>query len=86
MTEESKSQEFKMKNIEETRNYFIKEIGQNELNYIEFFLILASAITGCISISAFASLLGVSIVIPSSAIRLKICAIAAGIKKFKEET
>ena len=31
MTEESKSQEFKMKNIEETRNYFIKEIGQNEL-------------------------------------------------------
>ena len=55
------------------------------LNYIECFLILASAITGCISISAFASLLGVSIVIPSSTIRSKICAIATGIKKFKKK-
>ena len=40
------------------------------LNYIEHFLILASAVTGCISISAFASLLGIMI----SAIGLKICA------------
>ena len=40
------------------------------LNYIEHFLILASAITVCISIS-------------SSAIRLKVCAIAAGIKTYK---
>ena len=51
------------------------------LNYIEHFLILASAITGCISISAFASLLGIPIGIMSSAIELKICVIAAGIKK-----
>ena len=53
------------------------------LNYIEHFLILASTITGCISISAFASLLGVSIGITSSAIGLKTCAITAGIKNFK---
>ena len=51
------------------------------LSCIEHFLILASAITGCISISAFASLLGISIVITSSAIGLKIFAVAAGIKK-----
>ena len=38
------------------------------LNYIELFLILASTITGCISISAFASLLGIPIEITKSAI------------------
>ena len=53
------------------------------LNYIEHFLTLASAITGYISISAFASLIGISIGIKSSAIGLKICAITAGIKKYK---
>ena len=53
------------------------------LNYIERFLILASAITGCISISAFASLLGIPIGNTSSAIGLKIWAIAAGIKNYK---
>ena len=52
-------------------------------NYIQYFLILASTITGCISISASASLLGIAIGISSSAVGLKICAIAAGIKKYK---
>ena len=52
-------------------------------NYIEHFLVLVSTITGCISISAFANLLGISIGITSSAIELKICAIARGIKKYK---
>ena len=50
------------------------------LNYIEHFLVLASAVTGCISISAFASLLGIPIEITSSAIGLKTCAIIAGVK------
>ena len=36
------------------------------LNYIEHFFILASVIMGCISISAFASLLGIPIGITSS--------------------
>ena len=48
------------------------------LNYIENLLILASEIIICISISAFASLLCISTVITSSAIGLKICAIATG--------
>ena len=49
------------------------------INYIENVLILATTSTGCILISAFASLLGISIGITSSAIGLKICAIGAGI-------
>ena len=38
------------------------------LNYIEHFLILGSAITGCVSVFAFASLVGIPIVIRSSTI------------------
>ena len=53
------------------------------LNYIEHFLVLVSTITGYISTSAFASLICICIGITSSAIGLKICAIAAGIKKYK---
>ena len=52
------------------------------LDYIWHFLILVSAITGCISISSFASLFGIPIRITSSAIGLKNCAMAAGTKKF----
>ena len=53
------------------------------LNYIKHLLVLAFTITECISISVFASLLGIRIGMTSSAIGLKICAIAAGIKKYK---
>ena len=64
MVEENISKEFRLKNIDKTRNYFLEEIEQNELmskkhikvcatlNYIEHFLILVSAITRRISISA----------------------------------
>ena len=95
--EENISQEFRFKNIDETRNYFLEEIEQNKLmsrkhkkvcatlNYYQLFLILASTITGCISISAFASLVAISIGITSSAIRLKFCAIAVGIKWKKKK-
>ena len=39
MGEENKSQEFGLKNIDKTRNYFIEEINQNELlDYIEHLL------------------------------------------------
>ena len=77
------------------KNYFLEEIERNELmrkknkkvcttlNYIEHILILASANTGCISTSTLAYLLGIAIGITSSAIGLKICAITAGIKKYK---
>ena len=42
------------------------------LNYIEYVLILASAVAIGISISTFASLLGIPIRIMSSAMRLRI--------------
>ena len=65
MGEENISQEFRLKNIDKTKNYFLEDIEQNELmsrkhkkvftilNYIELFLVLASSITECISISDF---------------------------------
>ena len=53
------------------------------LNYLEYLLILDSAVTGCLSISTFASLFDISIRIMSSAVGIKICAITAGIQKYK---
>ena len=50
------------------------------LNYTEHLLILISTVTGCVSISDFASLVGIPIGIMSSTIGLKICVITAGIK------
>ena len=44
---------------------------------------LVSTITGCISISAITSLIGIPIEITSSATGLKICAITAGVKNDK---
>ena len=85
------SQEFRLKNIDETRNHFLEEIEQKKLmsrkyksvcaflNYNEHFLNLASTNTGCISISNFVSLLGIPTVIRSSAIGFNVCVIAAGI-------
>ena len=53
------------------------------LEYIEHFLILAFTITGCVFISAFASLVGTYISIKSFTVGLEIFAISAGIKKYK---
>ena len=53
------------------------------LNYLEYLLILDSAVTGCLSISTFASLFDIRIRIMSSAVGIKICAITAGIQKYK---
>ena len=64
MAEEKISQEFRQKNIDEKINYLTEVINRNKLmskkhkkvcatlNYTEQFLILGSAITGCISIYA----------------------------------
>ena len=53
------------------------------LNYIEYSLILISTVTGCVSISAVASLAGTLIGITSSAVGLKICVSTAGIKRYE---
>ena len=54
------------------------------LNYIEHFLIPASKITGCISISDFASLPGIPIGITSSAIQLKFFPMDGRIEKISQ--
>ena len=79
MVKEIKSQEFNLGNRDETINYFIEETNQNELiskkhtkkdlkslNYIDHLLILTSAVTWCVSISALASLVCIPIGIVSS--------------------
>ena len=53
------------------------------LNYVEHLLILVLTVTGCISISAFTSLVCVPVGITISAVGIKICAITAGIKKYE---
>ena len=80
MSEENITQKFTPKNIDKIRNYLIEEINQNELiskkhkpvyrnlNYMEHSLILISTIIGCVFISDFAFLVGVSVGITSSAI------------------
>ena len=92
MSEENISKEFRLKNKDETRNYLIEEINQNELmskkhskiyrllNYIEHLLTLISTVTGYVSIFVFTSLVGICIGITTSTIGLKICVITAGIK------
>ena len=95
MPEENMNGEYRLKRIDEIRNYIIEEINRNEListkhknvsrvlNYIDYSLIGISIFTGCVSISAFASLVGFTIGTASSTIWLEICVITAGIKKYK---
>ena len=94
MVEEA-SPEFRSRKIDETRNYLIDEVKHNDLmsgkykksckylKYAEHLLILASAVTGCISISAFASLDAIPVGITSSVVGIKVLAVTAGIKKYK---
>ena len=90
------SQEFRLKNIDEVRNYLFEDIKQNELmskkhkkvcttlNYVDHLIILVFTITGFNSVSTFFFfLLGIPIAITSSALGQKICVITAGIKNYE---
>ena len=91
---ENVSLDFRLKKIDETRNCFLDEIKHNDLmnekhkkgcralNYFEHFLISVSAVSGCVSISAFASFAGVPVGIASSAVGLKFFTIIAEIKTY----
>ena len=80
---ENISQEFRLKSMDKTRNYISRRNKSKlidgrkhkkvcaTLNYIEHFLILGSAITGCISISPFTSLVGILLGIIGSTAGLK---------------
>ena len=87
--------EVQIKKIDETRNYLLEEIKLNELtrekykktcrylNCVEHLFILASTISSCVLISAFALLVCVLAGIRSSAVGINICAITARIKNYK---
>ena len=51
------------------------------LNYVEHLFILASTVTGCVSISAFASWFCVPFGVPTVVIRIR--TITAGMKNYK---
>lgn len=51
------------------------------LNYSEYFLVFDFAVSGCISISTFASLVDAPVGNERYAVWWKICVITAGIKK-----
>ena len=94
MPAENINEAFRLKKIDEIIIYLIEQINRNELmskkyknvcrilNKIDHLLIVISTNNRCITISAFASLVGIPIGVTSSEIRLKICAITAGIKKY----
>ena len=81
--------------IDETRNYILEEIKYNDLmsekykktfkylNYVEHLLISVSTVTGCVSISVFASLVCVPVGNTSPAVGIKMYAITAEIKRYK---
>ena len=76
--EENINQEFRLIKINEIGNHLTEEINQNKLmskkhkksskvlNYIDHLLIAISTITGYVSISTFASLVGIPIGITNS--------------------
>ena len=86
---------FRLKKIDETINHLLEEVKHNDLmgekykntykylNYVEYFLFLASTNISYDSVSEFASLVCVPVCITSSAVGLKICAITVGIKRYK---
>ena len=82
-------QEFIFLKKQSKMNWWVKSTDRQiwaDRLYIEHILILASTITGCISISAFAFLIGIPIGVTRSGIWLKIYAITAGIKGYKSMT
>ena len=84
MSEQNISKEFRLENIDEARNYLIEEVKlvYRILNVFEYWYILISTITGCVSTFVFAFLVGISIGITSSTIGLKICIVTTWIKNY----
>ena len=88
MVEEA-SLDCRLRKLDETRNYLLDDIKHNDLmsekykktckylNYVEHLPILASTVTGYVSISAFSSLVCVPVGIVSCAVGINICAIIA---------
>ena len=93
MTGGNISQEFRLKEVDEKRNYFIEEVKQNKLiskkhkkifrtlNQTDHLFILVSTVTGCVSVSPCTSLVSIPVGTANSATTMRVCTITAGIKK-----
>ena len=96
MKEGNIHQEFRLKEIDKTRNYFIEELKQHQLirktdkkackilTYTDSLLILASTVTGCVSISTFCFLICIPVDLASSATKTKVFVILAGIRSISQ--
>ena len=95
MAKENVSLDSRLTKIDETRNYLLDETEHyglmseehrkvcRALNSFEHFLVFVSAASGCVSISAFASLVDVPVGIANFAVGLKIWALTSRIKMCK---
>ena len=72
---------FKDKHVKRMNGKYINTC--KHLNYVEHLLILLLTVTGCVSISTFASLVCVPVSITSSEVGIKLCAITTRIRKYK---
>ena len=93
MVEEA-SPEFRLRKINETRNYLSDEVKHDIMsekcqntciysNYVQHLLILVSHVTGSVSVSAIASLVSILVGITRFELGIKIFVITAGIKNYK---
>ena len=57
---------FRLRKVNQIRNYFLEEIKPWTLNYIKHLIDFACAVIACVLISAFYSLYGIPIGIASS--------------------
>ena len=92
------SLEFRLKRVDETKNYLLEKIKHNDLvsekykksckylNYVEGLIILASKVNSWVSVSSFDPLVCVPVGIASSVVRTKNCAIAAEVNRHKSIT
>ena len=88
------NQESRLRKIDEIRTYLTEEINQSELvskkhekvcgtlHYIAHSLTIISAITGCVSISNFPSLIGTPRELAIPTVGLKISVVTTEIKKY----
>ena len=92
-TKENVSLDFRLKNIDDARNYLLEEkktwwfnkwkTVYRALNHFEHFVVFVSAVSGCVLISASSSLVGVYVSIANTVVQAEIFAVTAGIKKYK---
>ena len=81
-----------LKKMDKKRNYVMEEIKYDDLisekhkkvcmflSYFEHFLVFVSAVSGCVSISAFHSLVGVTVRIAKSVVGKTTCALTGRTK------